>query len=112
MHGIAKGSPQVDWRDRLRVAVERSGRKHAAIAWAAGIAPETLSRVLNAVHAQPAFDTVVHIVHATGHTVGWLLAERGYSLSPDQVRDLRRAAAIIEDATKTPNQSCEPPVSP
>jgi hypothetical protein len=100
MHGSAKGSPQVDWRDRLRVAVERSGQKHAAIAWAAGIAPETLSRVLNAVHAQPAFDTVVHIVHATGHTVGWLLAERGYSLSPDDVKRLRAAAETIEALTR------------
>ena len=73
--------------------------KHSIVAMDAGIAPETLSRVLNAAHASPAFETVVQITHATGHTVGWLLGERGYSLSPDQVRDLRRAAAIIEEAT-------------
>jgi transcriptional regulator with XRE-family HTH domain len=89
----------VTWHDRLREAVRRSGMKHSVIALDAGIAPETLSRVLSATHARPAFETVVRIAHASGHTVGWLLSERGYSLSPDQVRDLRRAAEIIERAT-------------
>ncbi|MGZ5443135.1 MAG: hypothetical protein ACXW5U_22960 [Thermoanaerobaculia bacterium] len=75
--------------------------KHSIIAMDAGIAPETLSRVLNAAHVNPAFETVIRITHATGHTVGWLLGERGYSLSPDQVRGLQRAATIIEEATKS-----------
>jgi hypothetical protein len=35
------------WRQRLREAVKRSGRKHSDIAWGAGVTPETLSRVLN-----------------------------------------------------------------
>jgi transcriptional regulator with XRE-family HTH domain len=73
--------------------------KHSIIALDAGIAPETLSRILNATHAQPAFETVIRIAHATGHTVGWLLEERGYMLSPEEVRQLRRAAAIIEAVT-------------
>lgn len=89
----------MNWRERLREAVRRSGMKHSIIAMDAGIAPETLSRVLNAKHARPAFDTIVRITHATGHTVGWLLGERGYTFSPEQVRELRRAAAIIETAT-------------
>lgn len=94
-------SEQADeWRARLRSAVQGSGRKQAAIAYDAEIAPETLSRVLTAAHARPAFETVARIAHATGHTVGWLLGERGFSLSPDQVRELRRVAAIIEDVTK------------
>jgi transcriptional regulator with XRE-family HTH domain len=67
-----------EWRVQLRSAVERSGRKHAAIAYDAGIAPETLSRVLNASHARPAFGTVVRIAHAAGHSVAWLLGERGF----------------------------------
>lgn len=89
-----------EWRVRLRSAVQRSGRKHSAIAYDAGIAPETLSRVLNASHARPAFGTVVRIAHAAGHSVAWLLGERGFSLSPDQVKRLREAAQIIEDVTK------------
>lgn len=99
-----------NWRDRLREAVRRSGMKHSVIARDAGIAPETLSRILNDKHARPAFRTVARIVHATGHTVGWVLNERGYSLSPDQVRDLRRAAKIIDDVTgagKVPNETID-----
>lgn len=87
------------WRERLREAVRRSGMKRSVIALDAGICPETLSRILNAAHARPAFETIVRITHATGHTVGWLLEERGYSLSPDQVEQLRDAAAIIEAIT-------------
>lgn len=87
------------WRNRLREAVRRSGKKHSIVALDAGIAPETLSRVLSAKHGSPTFDTVVSIAHATGHTVGWILSERGYTLSPEQVRELRRAAKIIEDVT-------------
>ena len=87
------------WRARLREAVRRSGMKHSIIALDAGIAPETLSRVLNAKHGRPMFNTIVRITHATGHTVGWLLEERGYTLDPEQVKQLRKAAAIIADAT-------------
>ena len=74
--------------------------KHSIIALDAGIAPETLSRILNGGHSRPMFETVVRIVHATGHSVGWLLEERGFSFSPDEVRELRKAAAIIEAATR------------
>ena len=88
------------WRERRREAVEHSGKKYSALAYDAQPTPETLSRILSAKHAHPPFEIVVRITHATGHTVGWLLGEKGYSLSPDQVRDLRRAAAIIADATK------------
>lgn len=88
-----------DWRVRLRAAVRRSGRKQAAIAWDAGIAPETLSRVLNDVHARPAFDTIVGIVHASGETVGWLLGERGYCLSGDQIAKARTVAKFLSTIT-------------
>jgi hypothetical protein len=99
----------VTWRARLREAVRRSGRKHSAIAWEAGIAPETLSRVLNAKHGRPMFETIVRITHASGHTVGWLLDERGFTLAPDQVRELRKAAKIIEDATGETSQAPRAP---
>jgi transcriptional regulator with XRE-family HTH domain len=85
------------WRDRLRLAVAQDGRKQAAIAWQAGIAPETLSRILNG--SQPQLETVARIAHACGTTVGWLLSERGHALSIDQRRQLREAAAVIIKAT-------------
>lgn len=90
--------PRVDWRQRLRVAVERSGRKHSAIARDAGVAPETLSRILNATHAQPSFDTIVRIARAVNENVGWLLDERGFSLSADEQRRLRDVVRFLGDA--------------
>lgn len=89
----------MSWRERLREAVRRSGRKHSIIAMDAGICPETLSRVLGSKHGRPMFDTIVRITHATGHTVGWLLGERGFAFGPDEVKQLRKAASIIENAT-------------
>jgi transcriptional regulator with XRE-family HTH domain len=80
------------------LAVERDGRKQAAIAWQAGIAPETLSRVLNG--ARPHLDTIARIAGACGVTVGWLLNEHGYALTDAQRRTLRAAAVVIIDATK------------
>lgn len=88
-----------DWRERLRLAVERDGRKHSVIAREAGLTPETLSRVLTGAHNRPQFETVVRITHACGTTVGWLLSEHGYSLSTQQRRQLRDAAAVIIEAT-------------
>lgn len=86
-----------DWRDRLRLVIEQDGRKQAAIAWHAGVAPETLSRILNGAH--PRLETVARVAHACGTTVGWLLREHGYSLSAQQRRQLRDAAAVIVEAT-------------
>lgn len=87
-----------EWRDRLRIAVERSGRKRAAIARDAGIAPETLSRILNAEHAAPSFDTVVRIAKAAGTRVGWLLGEtfRGIELTEEDRRVLRSGRDLID----------------
>lgn len=87
------------WRARLRAAVDRSGRKHAAIAWDAGIDPTTLSRILNG-HMQPSFDVVVRIVHATGETLGWLMQERGYDFTEQERAALRTAGVILFDAMR------------
>jgi transcriptional regulator with XRE-family HTH domain len=86
------------WRERLSAAIERSGKKHSTIAWEAGIAPETLSRVLNGTHARPSFETVAAIAHACGETVGWLLDERPFILSAEERRRVRTAVVILDRA--------------
>jgi hypothetical protein len=86
-----------NWRQRLRAAVERSGKKHSAIARDAGIAPETLSRILTATHKEPTFDTVVRITHAAGESVGWLLDENGFALSGDEQKQLRKVVRFLDD---------------
>ena len=86
------------WRERLRAAIDRSGKKQSVIAREAEIAPETLSRILNAPHARPAFDTVVRIAHALNENVGFLLDEPGFTLSSDEQKQLYGVVRIIETA--------------
>jgi len=86
-----------DWRRRLRTAIEKSGKKHSAIAADAGVAPETLSRILNSAHHRPTFDTIVRIAHAIDENVGWLLDERGFALSGEEQRQLRKVVRFLDD---------------
>jgi SOS-response transcriptional repressor LexA len=88
----------VSWRERLRAAINASGRTQNAIAASAGVTPETLSRVLNGVHAQPAFETVVRIAHAVGENVGSLLDEAAFSLDGEQRSEVRRVIGYLQAA--------------
>lgn len=86
----------VDWRERLRIAIEKSGKKQSAIARDAGVAPETLSRILNS-RIGPTFETVVRITRAVDENVGWLLDERGFSLSTEEQKQLRKVVRFLDD---------------
>ena len=88
---------RADWRERLRAAVARSGKKQSAIARDAGVAPETLSRVLTSSLAHPSFDVVVRIARALDENVGWLLDERGFTLTADEQRQLRNVVRFLDD---------------
>ena len=90
----------VNWRERLRLAVQRSGLKHAEVARRAQIAPETLSRVLNDRHARPQFETVARIASAANVRVGWLVGEqvRGVEFSARDRETIRAAGVILLDA--------------
>jgi len=90
----------VSWRERLRAAVDASGRTQNAIAAMAGVTPETLSRVLSGVHAQPAFETVVRIAHAVGESVGTLLDEPAFFLDGEQRAELRRVIEYLQSAVR------------
>jgi SOS-response transcriptional repressor LexA len=88
----------MNYTERLRAVVSGSGRKQSAIAADAGIAPETLSRILNGVIAEPGIETFAAIVHASGETVGALLGERGFALTTPQQKALREAVAFLQTA--------------
>jgi transcriptional regulator with XRE-family HTH domain len=90
----------LSWRDRLRMAIEKSGKKHSAIAREAGITAATLSRVLTAVHRNPTLDTVVRVTHAIGENVGWILDEPGYFMSADEQRKLHDAVRVLETSLR------------
>jgi SOS-response transcriptional repressor LexA len=87
----------VNWRARLRAAIDKSGKKHGAIAADAGVDPTTLSRILNA-RMQPTFDTVVRLARALDENVGWILDERGFTLSADEQKQLRKVVRFLDDA--------------
>jgi SOS-response transcriptional repressor LexA len=89
------------WRDRLRMAIEKSGKKHSAIAAEAGITPATLSRVLTAAHQNPTLDTIVRVAHAINENVGWILDEPSYVLSADEQRKLHEAVRILETSLRS-----------
>lgn len=86
-----------NWRERLRAAVERSGKKHSVISTEAGVDPATLSRILNG-HMRPSFETIARIAHAVNENVGWLLDERGFTLSAEEQKQVRRVARFLDDA--------------
>jgi SOS-response transcriptional repressor LexA len=86
-----------DWRERLRDAVTRSGKKHSAIAAEADIDPATLSRILNG-RLSPKFETVVRIARASNESIAWLNNEFGFNLSADEQKQVRKVARFLEDA--------------
>lgn len=89
------------WRDRLRMAIEKSGKKHSVVAAEAGITRATLSRVLTATHQNPTLDTIVKIAHAINENVGWILDEPSYVLSGDEQRKLHEAVRILETSLRS-----------
>ncbi len=68
----------MDWVDRLRQAVDATG-KHSVVAADAGIHPSSLSEILNRA-AKPQFETVIDLCRVCGVTVGWVLGEQGFEL--------------------------------
>jgi SOS-response transcriptional repressor LexA len=91
----------LSWRARLRMAIEKSGKKQSAIAADAGITPTTLSRILTAAHERPTLDTIVRIARALNESVGWILDEPSYVLSADEQRKLHEAVKILESSLQS-----------
>jgi transcriptional regulator with XRE-family HTH domain len=84
-----------DWRACLKLAVQLSGRKRAAVAVDAGITAVTLSRILTGAHEYPRFETIVNITHAVGENVGWILHESRAPLSAEETEKMSEIAAFL-----------------
>jgi transcriptional regulator with XRE-family HTH domain len=88
-----------DWHDRLRSAVDRSGKNQNTIAMDAGVTPAAFSRILNA-RVNPRFDTVVRIAQALDVRLGWLVGEpAGLELTAEDERMLRTVLTLVENVT-------------
>ncbi|SRR5260221_249831 len=88
----------MNWRERLREAINRSGMKHSLVALDARITPETLSRILTAEHQRPSLDTVTRIAYAVHERVGWVLGEEGFALSAEETTQLREVVRFLGSA--------------
>jgi transcriptional regulator with XRE-family HTH domain len=93
------------WRRRLTRAIDRTRRTQNSIAEQAGVTLETLSRVIHGIHAQPQFETVVAIIHATGETVGWILREPQTFLSADDSARMREVIDFLESSFTPRNRA-------
>ena len=84
-----------DWPKRLRQAVDETNKKHSYIAEQAGMAPATLSRVLNDRIANPGFELVVAVAQQTRRSVAWIIGEADSQLLAYERSTLLDAAEII-----------------
>lgn len=96
--------PEVRWRDRLRLAIRRTGKKQSYIAELAGIAPETLSRIITGKHQKPSFDAVVNVARVCRVTVGWVLNEGAIPLTENERAILQSAGAILRHKLDYPTK--------
>src|ERR1051325_2323517 len=69
----------MDWVDRLKQAVEATG-KQGAVAQAAGVDPSALSDILRRETTDPKLQTLIKVCRECGVTVGWVLGEVGFEL--------------------------------
>lgn len=86
----------MDWRERLREAIDRSGKTHAAVAAAVGITPATLSMILTG-KSHPRFETVVRITHTVYENVGWILGEPRSPLTEEGQARMRGIIRFLDE---------------
>jgi transcriptional regulator with XRE-family HTH domain len=92
---MSRREPLPGWRERLRRSVRASGKTQGRIADDAGVAIETVNRVLSGYHKRPELDTVVRIAYAAGENVGWVLGESGFAFSAEEMCDMRRLLEVV-----------------
>ena len=86
----------MDWRARLRQAIDNSGKTHAAIAKAARISPVTLSVILTG-KSHPRFEIVVRVTNTVYENVGWILGEPRTPLTNEGQARMRRIIRFLDE---------------
>lgn len=84
-----------EWKDRLRNAVEDSGKSRRSISTAAGCSPGYLSEVLSEEGPEPTFRNLLAIVDQLSVSLSYIVY--GYELSVDEERLLRMFAQLTPD---------------
>lgn len=101
----------MDFAARLRDVAAKRGYRQNQLSAISGIAEKTVSRILTGETTNPQIETLRALAGALDVTVGWLLEEKGYELSPDDRGELQRlvtwGTAVLEATRpeKPPSQA-------
>jgi SOS-response transcriptional repressor LexA len=79
----------MDWVDRLKQAVDATG-KQSAVAARAGVDASALSDILRRDTADPKVQTLLKLCRECGVTLGWLFGEAGFELGDADFRLLQQ----------------------
>ncbi|HYC94030.1 MAG TPA: LexA family transcriptional regulator [Thermoanaerobaculia bacterium] len=82
--------------ERLGLALKRAGKKQVNVAFAAGLDPAALSKIISGEIEHPRFDTIEKIVRAADLTWAEVFDEPRLRLSPDDVRSAREFQEVLE----------------
>ena len=94
--------------ERLEAAIQASGKSRRVIAEEAGMAPETISRIISGENSNPTYQLLIKIARATNTTVGALNGDSIQLSSQDdraltQFRDWIDSKLATIDALTEPN---------
>lgn len=93
--------------ERLEAAIRASGKPRKVVAKDAGIAPETLSRLISGENANPTYDVLVRVARAANTTVGALNGE-SIQLSAEDDTVLTHLRSWIDEKLATIDARNEP----
>jgi len=98
-----------DLGERMRMAVDATGRTQEAIAIEAGVPPETLSRIITGDSENPKLGTLKKLARPLGVSVGWLLGEPTANFSADEAKGLLEAIEVMRARLRVTCDSREHP---
>lgn len=86
----------MDLADRLRSAMESCELWQSKLSELSGVPEETLSRILTRATLDPRVFTLKKLAVPLDVTVGWLLGEKGFEISPEDRDELHGAMVLLE----------------
>lgn len=90
----------MDIASRLREVLAQRRLTQTRVAELAGLPGETVNRIVTGTTLNPGIYTIQKIARALGVTVGWLIGEKGFELSPDRRAELRRIVGFLDELLK------------